>query len=145
MHNVSTSAKHRSHLVNLFEPDILVSYEYSRVFRRTAHFSAEQRLMFAVLADAIECFQRYHDAKTRRHRALYHHAETWIMNRDHRAAFSFENICDSLEINPAYVRQGLLQWRVNQEGNHLAQRRFRAPLRYQNRVRHAQVNIQSSL
>jgi hypothetical protein len=128
-------------VLNLFEPDVLARYEYSNVFRRKLPLCAEQRLMFAVLTDAVECFQRYHDSKRRHLRALCHNAETWIMNRSQRALFSFENVCESLNIDPAYLRQGLLRWRATQKGPLWTTKKIRTPLRYKNRVCHGQRSI----
>src|SRR5512132_3600334 len=74
---------------NYFEPDVLVSFEYSKANRRRDHLIPEEKLMFAVLTDAIECFQKYVDGKSRRYRRLYNEAQTWIMNCDDRSVFSF--------------------------------------------------------
>ena len=138
----SALRRQRAHPKYLLESDILADYEFSKVYRRKSPCSGEQRLMFAVLADAIECFQRYRDAKTRKLKALYRNAEIWIMSRDHHGPFSFENVCDALSVNAAYLRQGLLQWHSNQECSRWPQRRIREPLRYQYRVRSAQVGSQ---
>ena len=68
--------------------------------------------MFAVLTDAIECFQKYRNAKSRKQLALSKRAEAWILSYNH-SPFSFENICETLDINPVYLRVGLLQWRAS--------------------------------
>jgi hypothetical protein len=33
------------------------------------------------------------------------------MQEDHAWLFSFDNICESLGINPAYMRDGLVRWK----------------------------------
>ena len=47
-----------------FEPDVLTSHQYFQLFRQKSHFDAEEKLLFAVLTDAIECFQKFLGANT---------------------------------------------------------------------------------
>jgi len=117
----------------LFEPDILTGYKFSTVFRPKAHFEPEERLMFAVLSDAVECFQKYIGAKSGRCRALFVEAETWFRSKESGWLFSFEHICQVLNISPSYVRLGLVRWRLAHEGKSGPRRRIREPLRYQYR------------
>ncbi len=141
MHRLKSADKPPVQVINLFEPDILAGHQFSKLFRPKLNPCAEQRLMFAVLTDAIECFQRYHGSKRRHLRVLCDHAENWIMNHSRRALFSFENVCESLNIDPAYLRKGLLRWRAAQKGALRTGKIIRTPLRYQNRVCHAQRTI----
>lgn len=138
MHKLESADRPPVQVINLFEPDILARYEFSKVFRPKLSLCAEERLMFAVLTDAIECFQRYHDSRRNHLRTLCHHAENWIMNQSRRALFSFEIVCESLNIDAAYLRKGLLRWRATQRGALGTRKIARMPLRYQNRVCHAQ-------
>lgn len=145
MHKLQNADKPPVQVINLFEPDILARYEFTKVFRPKLNLCAEERLMFAVLTDAIECFRCYHDSKQNHLRALCHHAETWIMNRSRRELFSFEIVCESLNIDPAYLRKGLLRWRAAQKGTLGTGKIIRTPLRYQNRVCHAQRTLINGL
>jgi hypothetical protein len=48
---------------------------------------------------------------------MFDEAEEWVTSEDRSWLFSFENICDTLEINAEYVRRGLREWRErNQSG-----------------------------
>jgi hypothetical protein len=48
---------------------------------------------------------------------MYDEAREWVSSGDRSWLFSFENICDTLEINAEYVRRGLREWRDrNQHG-----------------------------
>ena len=67
--------------------------------------------MLAVLDSAIECFQKYVLAQRERERRLFREAEEWILERNSDWFFSFENICETLELYPDYIRQGLLCWK----------------------------------
>jgi hypothetical protein len=63
--------------------------------------------MFAVLADAVACFQKYLFARDRRRKALFQNAEDWMLEEDSDGLFSFQNSCEILGINVAYLREGL--------------------------------------
>ena len=71
----------------------------------------EKRLMLAVLQDALDCYQKYAFAKDSHGRQLFADAEEWISCEDRDWYFSFENICETLEITPAYLRRGVQEWR----------------------------------
>mgnify|MGYP002150125217 CR=1 FL=1 len=66
----------------------------------------------AVLEDAIDCFQKYAHTSDLRGRQLFAESYEWIMSPDKRWLFSFENICQIVDMNPDYIRQGLSRWRT---------------------------------
>ena len=128
------------HSSSLFEPDALTTHQFCRVFRQKAHFEPEERLMFAVLTDAVECFQKYLGAGSRRSRTVFSEAEAWIASRECSRLFSFEHICEVLSINPSYLRLGLTQWRITHESQRNPRKRLRESLRYQYRVKSSGVD-----
>jgi hypothetical protein len=67
--------------------------------------------MLAVLEDAIDCYQKYAHARDPRGRQIFDESREWVQSADRAWLFSFENICDTLEINADYVRRGLREWR----------------------------------
>ena len=71
----------------------------------------ERRLRLAVLEDAIRYFQRYVHAADRHGRALYEDALDWFSSPDRSEPFSFENVCQALDLDAEYVRRGLRRWR----------------------------------
>ena len=81
-----------------------------RVYKKDIR-EGEEKLMLAVLQDAVECFQIYLLAETQREKRLFREAEDWILETDSSWLFSFENICETLQLNPGYIRQGLLCWK----------------------------------
>lgn len=97
----------------LFEPDALLPAQFYAAFRGGVHVKGEKRLMLAVLQDALDCFQKYAFSKDGPGRQLFADAESWIQCEDRDWYFSFENICETLEINPEYLRCGVEKWRVN--------------------------------
>jgi hypothetical protein len=72
---------------------------------------AEQALMLAVLRNAVEDFQEYVHARDAIQKKLFQEAEEWILEKNTDWFFSFENICESLQLEPGYIRQGLLSWK----------------------------------
>jgi|SRR5262249_32843464 len=98
-------------VASLFQPDTLLPAQYLENYRRKSYMEPETRLMLAVLEDAVACYQKYVLAHDERGAELFQDAEAWVMQEDHTWLFSFDNICESLGINPAYMRDGLVRWK----------------------------------
>jgi hypothetical protein len=81
-----------------------------QVFKKDIR-EGEERLMLAVLQDAVDCFQTFVLPKTEREKKLFQEAEDWILEKNSEWFFSFENICETLQLHPDYIRQGLLCWK----------------------------------
>ena len=71
----------------------------------------EERLMLAVLESAVEDFQKYVLARNPSGKKLFQQAEQWFLEKDNDEPFSFENICETLQLHPVYIRQGLMGWK----------------------------------
>jgi hypothetical protein len=71
----------------------------------------EERLMIAVLKDAVDCFQNCVLAQNPREQELLRQEEEWFLEKDSKEPFSFENICETLQLDPDYLRQGLMSWK----------------------------------
>ena len=71
----------------------------------------EEKLMLAVLASAIEHFQKHVLSKDEKGRELFQEAEEWFLEKDSDQLFSFEYVCETLGLHPDYLRQGLLSWK----------------------------------
>ena len=95
----------------LFEPDTLLPIQYFEAMRRKHLLEGEKRLILSVLEDAIECFMKCIDASTSKGQRLFRDADEWIAHEDKRWVFSFDNVCDMLDINPEYMRMGLRKWK----------------------------------
>ncbi len=110
---------------SLFTPDALLPSQFFVTLRGQAQRTPpEFRLLIAVLEDALECFQKYVRATSRGKRRLFVEAEQWIMSerrtRRSRAdatvpAFSFEYVCDVLDIEPDCIRGTLRRWLAAQD------------------------------
>jgi len=67
--------------------------------------------MFAVLEDGITCFQQYFYQPSRTNEKLFLEAEEWISPNDDDV-FSFNNVCETLDLDPDALRTGLRRWQV---------------------------------
>jgi hypothetical protein len=101
----------------LFQPDTLLPSQYFDRIRRRATFDGERRLMVAILEDAIDVYRKQAGARDRKRRQLFADAEAWIESADTGWIFSFENICDVLGIDAAYLRSGLRTWKSRAGGD----------------------------
>jgi hypothetical protein len=98
-------------LPGLFEPDTLLPIQYFEAMRRKHLLEGEKRLILSVLEDAVECFMKCIDSATNKGQRLFRDADEWIALEDKRWVFSFDNVCDMLDINPDYMRVGLRKWK----------------------------------
>ena len=94
---------------SLFQPDILVSGEYFRTLRRKTFLQPEKKLMLAILEDAINCVKDNSSAQTGKDTRIFREAEQWVLGVGDDWLFGFESICETLELNPEYMRNGLLR------------------------------------
>lgn len=115
--------------------DSMASYQYFRVFRVKAHFTPEEKLMFAVLNDAIECLDKYHEGKRRREIAMYREAKEWVSSDSVDGIFSFVNVCETLKLDAEYLRLGLWRWLERRQATKRGFKLWREPLRYRTRIR----------
>jgi hypothetical protein len=91
------------------ETDVLLPMQFFPPFRSGA-LERERLLMLAVLQDAVECYQRYANARSARAREEFEEASRWLSSTDRNWLFSFESICDALEIDAECLRHGLEAW-----------------------------------
>ena len=68
---------------------------------------SEQRLMLAVLVDAINILQGWNRMSRARKRRTFAEAAQWVLMQGSNYPFSFDNVCDALNIEPEMLRQRL--------------------------------------
>lgn len=88
----------------LFTPDILTKDQY---YPERPAQSGEQRLMLEVLNSAFIDLSLYRNAIEGRGKRIYQEAFDWITSLA-TAAFSFEMICESFDIDAGYLRRHAL-------------------------------------
>lgn len=119
----------------LLQPDTVLPAQFYPGRRSRGRHDAEHELVVAVLQDAIDCFQKHMFARDRKARQLFVDAEEWLMSADRRWPFSFENVCDLLDVDASGLRQGLVRWKAKRLQE--ASREKVVPL--EPRMKHAQT------
>ncbi len=71
----------------------------------------ERRLMIAVLEDAVDTFMKHALAISPKECALLDDTNEYFGSDDRIWPFSFKNICETLDLDPNYLRNGLSRWR----------------------------------
>lgn len=102
---------------HLFSPDPVSRFQHEKVHgvqATSADDQALRALMLAVLEDAIACFE-----STKAN--LIQEAEEWINSNDD-GIFSFNNVCETLGLDPEALRKGLKRWKAKQIGAPLEER-----------------------
>jgi hypothetical protein len=94
---------------DILEPDALLPTEFFATFRPQGGWERERLLLLAVLADGVECYQKY--ALDPRAHETFAETEAWLDSDDRSSLFAFETLCDALGIEPEYLRRGLHEWR----------------------------------
>ena len=110
MTDINTNAEDR--LSGFLQPDAILPAQFFQSLRTKGRFDGERRLMIAVLEDAVNCFMKQIHATDPKARQLFLDAEEWIAAHDRTWFFAFENVCDTLDLSPEYLREGLFKWRA---------------------------------
>ena len=98
----------------MFESDTflpLLPSQYFEAMRKKHRSEGDKRLMLKLLEDAIDCFMKFINSPTLVGQRLFREAEEWITLKNKRWAFSFDNVCEMLDIDPDYIRRGLRKWK----------------------------------
>ncbi len=82
-------------------PDVVLPVQQAARIRQ---MTPERRLMIAVLGDAIDCIVKYRSATDDPGRRLFVEETEWILSEDIHWPYSFECICDVLNLDAAAVR-----------------------------------------
>lgn len=96
-------------LARILEPDIFLPSQFYGSGGLSRKLEGEKRLMIAILKDAVECLEKYRDARNAIGRIQYQNAIEWVEDTGTEWLFSFTNICDLLGFDPHYMREELLK------------------------------------
>jgi hypothetical protein len=101
------------------ETGVILPCQYHDLSGGGYRLSGEQRLMLALLADAINVYQKGALARSLRARRLYADAEQWIMtDRPGARGLAFSIVCEALGINAMRLRRRLLDWKYSLRHQH---------------------------
>jgi hypothetical protein len=90
----------------LSQTDVILPSQYFGTLGSVG-LCSEQRLMLAVLVDAINVLQGWHRLGSARKRRAFAEAAQWVNSRGTGYPFSFDSICDALSIEPDILRERL--------------------------------------
>ena len=96
-------------LARILEPDTCLPSQFWGNRGLSRQLEGEKRLMIAIMKDAVECLEKYRNARTSAARELYQNALEWIEDQGTGWLFSFNNICGLLGFDPDYMREFLLK------------------------------------
>ncbi len=106
---VGADAEPLERLSHLFAADTLLASQFFDMRRSASGRHPLQRLMLAVLADALDCYRYGASAHPQSRRGRLHdEAKRWI-NAEASGPFAFEWVCDGLGIDASYLRAGILR------------------------------------
>jgi hypothetical protein len=104
-------------LAELFAPEIVLPDQILAGARRDSVISGEKSHMLAVLEDGIRCFQGHLTNERSNPALLSAQSEEWIRAVDYDWPFSFNNVCETLNIDPDALRVSLLGWKDQQRAD----------------------------
>lgn len=107
-----------------FEPEAILPVQFFGGRQRTDE--PLKKLMFALLIDAVRCYQSCFGANGGTRGKLFADAQSWIFADDVEAPLSLDMVCHALEIDTDYLRDALSQWSKRQLSG---QKRMRLPRR----------------
>lgn len=138
----TASATHQD-LSFLFEPDVLASDQFNAILK-TGHMpDPERRLMVAILEDAVSCLSKDPRRCPRQQRKSFDEAHIWINANDTEGwVFSFTNVCETLGIEPSYLRRGLNRWTALSGKSAAEKPRIK---KYRSGARHRKLRFRAAL
>src|SRR6516165_10615690 len=90
----------------LSQMDIILPAQYFAALGSVG-LSSEQRLMLAVLVDAINVLQGWQRVGSARKRRAFAEAAQWVNTTGTHYPFSFDSVCDAVEIDADALRSRL--------------------------------------
>jgi hypothetical protein len=91
-------------------PEVILPAQFFAAVRPGLLQRAEYRLAFAVLADGVNCFIKHCKAKSRARLELFCETRDWLMSTRSADMFSYENLCETLNIDAVKLRRALVEF-----------------------------------
>jgi hypothetical protein len=84
------------------EPDTILPDQFHRTGTRS--LSGEQKLMLAVLLDAMHIYVQPTEEWQHEKRRLFVETRRWLDSKDRTWLFSYERVCEALDVDPDRLR-----------------------------------------
>jgi len=91
----------------LFEPHTILPEQYFTRLQRGTGWSGEQRLMAAILEDAVAVSSKPVAPSTSKARHVLRETLRWLRCNDRTWTFSFLRICETLDLDPSAIRRAI--------------------------------------
>jgi len=99
-------------------PEVILPSQYFDRTRR--ELAPTKRLLLALLKDCLECATNR--SRSRRAIRLRREAQHWLFASKVNAPVTLEHVCDSLNLDPEYLRAGVARWLRNARSAESAER-----------------------
>ena len=97
----------------LLEPNVILPIQFFSQ-RGAGRWTGEQRLMAAILEDAIAVYSKSSAPKGSKARQILRETERWLRSKDRTWTFSFLRVCEMLSLDPVAIRRTLRERRDRQ-------------------------------
>ena len=91
----------------LFEPHTVLPEQHFTRLQRSSAWTGEQRLIAAILEDAVAVCRKPEVPKSSKARHILRETLRWLRSNDRRWTFSFLRICETLDLEPSAIRRGI--------------------------------------
>lgn len=97
-----------------FELEMVDPTQYFGVIAGGSGLRPEQRLMLAVLDEALGTLRRHVGSRKPRSKRLVDEVGKWLASTAETGPFSFVAICGALDFDPDYLRAGIARWKATE-------------------------------
>jgi hypothetical protein len=92
------------------QPEAIMPVQFYGPRRQSPDLQPVQRLLIAMLVDAVRCFQTRFGTTQSEKRLEFAEARGWIFSDKNDGPFSFRTVCEALDLDPKTIRKDLSRW-----------------------------------
>jgi len=90
------------------QPEAMLPVQFNTIWHGGRPITPERALVITMLWQAAHDLQKNRFAKRRRQQRLYIDAYKWVASEDRSWPYSFVNLCEAINVSPAYLCEELL-------------------------------------
>jgi hypothetical protein len=118
-----------------FRADGVMPAQFYPARRGSASVEPIMRLMAGIVIDAVRCFQRNFEAHHPSRRQELREAQFWIFDDRGNGPFSFEEVCNTLGVDPRRLRDWIIRWEKDRRSGDKQRMIRRSPVNIAGRMR----------
>lgn len=123
-----------------FRADAVMPAQFYPARRGSASVEPIKRLMAGILVDAVRCFQNNFEARHPSRRQEFSEARFWIFDNRGTGPFSFQSVCDALEVDQVALRNWIICWREKRRAGERQRMIRRPPVNIRRRMQSRREN-----